>query len=100
MESTISIGSCLITKINYKQKDYIMITNDQMIMQTLDNISNLNDQIQIHLNILSNLDLIGPNALEIHDQVTSISQGHNSIQTGTTNAISIIDPIIMEDDNE
>tara|TARA_Y100000994_G_scaffold193412_1_gene162712 strand:- start:288 stop:524 length:237 start_codon:yes stop_codon:yes gene_type:complete len=76
-----------------------MITNDQMIIQTLDNISNLNDQIQIHLNILSNLDLIGPNALEIHDQVTSISQGHNSIQTGTTNAISIIDPIIMEDDN-
>ena len=76
-----------------------MITNDQMIMQTLDNIVSLNNQIQLHLNILSNLDLIGPNALEIHDQVTSISQGHNSIRTGTTNAISIIDPIIMEDDN-
>ena len=74
-----------------------MITNDQMIHQTLDNIVSLNNQIEIHLNILSNLDLIGPNALEIHDQVTSISQGHNSIQTGTTNAISIIDPIIMED---
>ena len=84
-------------RIITKKKDYIMITNDQMIMQTLDNISNLNNQIQIHLNILSNLDLIGPNALEIHDQVTSISQGHNSIQTGTTNAISIIDPIITED---
>ena len=27
-----------------------MITNDQMIMQTLDNISNLNNQIQIHNN--------------------------------------------------
>ena len=74
-----------------------MITNDQMIHQTLDNIVSLNNQIEIHLNILSNLDLIGPNALEIHDQVTSISQGFNSIQTGTTNAISIIDPIIMED---
>ena len=75
-----------------------MITNDQMIMQTLDNISNLNNQIEIHLNILSNLDLIGPNALDIHDQVTSIGQGHTSIQTGTTNAISIIDPIITEDE--
>ena len=75
-----------------------MITNDQMIMQTLDNIVSLNNQIQLHLNILSNLDLIGPNALEIHDQVTSISQGHNSIQTGTTNAISIIDPIITENE--
>ena len=75
-----------------------MITNDQMIMQTLDNITSLNNQIQIHLNILSNLDLIGPNALEIHDQVTSISQGFNSIQTGTTNAISIIDPIITENE--
>jgi hypothetical protein len=74
-----------------------MITNDQMIHQTLDNITRLNDQLQIHLNILSNLDLIGENALEIHDQVTSISQGHNLIQTGTTNAISIIDPIITED---
>tara|TARA_R100000742_G_C4254546_1_gene72573 strand:+ start:432 stop:659 length:228 start_codon:yes stop_codon:yes gene_type:complete len=75
-----------------------MITNDQMIMQTLDNITSLNNQIQIHLNILSNLDLIGPNALEIHDQVTSISQGHQSILTGTTNAIGIIDPIITEDE--
>ena len=75
-----------------------MITNDQMIIQTLDNISNLNDQIQIHLNILSNLDLIGPNALEIHDQVTSISQGHNSIQSGVINAINILDPIITEDE--
>ena len=73
-----------------------MITNDQMIHQTLDNITRLNDQLQIHLNILSNLDLIGENALEIHDQVTSISQGHNLIQTGTTNAIAIIDPIIIE----
>mgnify|MGYP001591904075 FL=1 len=73
-----------------------MITNDQMIHQTLDNITRLNDQLQIHLNILSNLDLIGENALEIHDQVTSISQGHNLIQTGTTNAIAIIDPIITE----
>ena len=71
-----------------------MITNDQMIIQTLDNIKRLNDEMKIHLNILSNLDLIGPNALEIHDQVTSISQGYNSIQTGTTNAISIIDPIL------
>ena len=75
-----------------------MITNDQMIHQTLDNIVSLNNQIEIHLNILSNLDLIGPNALEIHDQVTSISQGFNSIQTGTTNAISIIDPIITENE--
>jgi len=74
-----------------------MITNDQMIHQTLDNITNLNNQIEIHLNILRNLDLIGDNALELHDQVTSIGQGHNSIQTGTTNAISIIDPIITED---
>ena len=74
-----------------------MITNDQMINQTLDNIRNLNNQIEIHLNILSNLDLIGPNALEIHDQVTSISQGHNSIQSGVINAINILDPIITED---
>ena len=85
-------------KNNNKKERYIMITNDQMIMQTLDNISNLNNQIELHLNVLSNLDLIGPNALEIHDQVTSISQGHTSIQTGTTNAISIIDPIITEDE--
>tara|TARA_B100000427_G_scaffold80749_1_gene65933 strand:- start:1100 stop:1327 length:228 start_codon:yes stop_codon:yes gene_type:complete len=75
-----------------------MITNDQMINQTLDNIRNLNNQIEIHLNILSNLDLIGPNALEIHDQVTSISQGHNSIQSGVINAINIVDPIITEDE--
>jgi|TARA_Y100000992_G_scaffold29736_1_gene16607 hypothetical protein len=75
-----------------------MITNDQMINQTLDNIRNLNNQIEIHLNILSNLDLIGPNALEIHDQVTSISQGHNSIQSGVINAINILDPIITEDE--
>ena len=40
-----------------------MITNDQMIHQTLDNIVSLNNQIEIHQNILSNLDLIGPNAL-------------------------------------
>ena len=84
-------------KNNNKKERYIMITNDQMIHQTLDNIVSLNNQIEIHLNILSNLDLIGPNALEIHDQVTSISQGHASIQTGTANAISIIDPIITED---
>ena len=75
-----------------------MITNDQMINQTLDNIRNLNNQIEIHLNILSNLDLIGPNALEIHDQVTSISQGHNSIQSGVINAINIVDPIITADE--
>ena len=75
-----------------------MITNDLMINQTLDNIRNLNNQIEIHLNILSNLDLIGPNALEIHDQVTSISQGHNSIQSGVINAINIVDPIITEDE--
>ena len=75
-----------------------MITNDQMINQTLDNIRNLNNQIEIHLNILSNLDLIGPNALEIHDQVTSISQGHNSIQSGVINAINILDPIITENE--
>ena len=75
-----------------------MITNDQMINQTLDNIRNLNNQIEIHLNILSNLDLIGPNALEIHDQVTSISQGHNSIQSGVINAINIVDTIITEDE--
>ena len=85
-------------KNNNKKKDYIMITNDQMINQTLDNIRNLNNQIEIHLNILSNLDLIGPNALEIHDQVTSISQGHNSIQSGVINAINILDPIITEDE--
>ena len=85
-------------KNNNKKKDYIMITNDQMINQTLDNIRNLNNQIEIHLNILSNLDLIGPNALEIHDQVTSISQGHNSIQSGVINAINIVDPIITEDE--
>jgi len=76
------------------------ISNDDMIHQTLDNIQRLNNLMEIHINILRNLDLLGDNALELHDQVTSIGQGHNQINTSTTNAISIIDPIIMEDDNE
>tara|TARA_R100000742_G_C4168994_1_gene7921 strand:- start:129 stop:356 length:228 start_codon:yes stop_codon:yes gene_type:complete len=75
-----------------------MITNEQMIHQTLDNIVRLNDQIRLHLTLLETLDLIGPNALELHDQVTSISQGHQSIVSGTTNAISIIDPLIVSDE--
>ena len=75
-----------------------MITNEQMIHQTLDNIVRLNDQIRLHLTLLETLDLIGPNALELHDQVTSISQGHQSSVSGTTNAISIIDPLIVSDE--
>ena len=75
-----------------------MITNEQMIHQTLDNIVRLNDQIRLHLTLLETLDLIGPNALELHDQVTSISQGHRFIVSGTTNAISIIDPLIVSDE--
>ena len=75
-----------------------MITNEQMIHQTLDNIVRLNDQIRLHLTLLETLDLIGPNALELHDQVTSISQGHQSIVSRTTNAISIIDPLIVSDE--
>ena len=75
-----------------------MITKDQMINQTLDNIRNLNNQIEIHLNILSNLDLIGPNALEIHDQLNIISQVNNSIQSGLINSINIVYPIITEDE--
>jgi len=70
-----------------------MITNDQMIAQTLENIRRLNNQIELNLNILSNLDRMHSEShggsMNLHDQVAHIRQGHETLTNGTRNALSV-----------
>ena len=67
-----------------------MITNDQMIAQVLANMQDLNNQISRNLNILSNLDRMHSEShggsMNLHDQVTHIRQGHETLNLGLCSA--------------
>ena len=67
-----------------------MITNDQMIAQALANMQDLNNQIELNLNILSNLDRMHSEShggsMNLHDQVTHISNGHETLNNGLRSA--------------
>jgi len=67
-----------------------MITNDQMIAQILANMQRLNNQIELNLNILSNLDYMHSEShggsMNLHDQVTHISQGYDTLNNGLQSA--------------
>ena len=67
-----------------------MITNDQMIAQTLENMRRLNNQIELNLNILSNLDYMHSEShggsMNLHDQVTHIRNGHDTLNNGLRSA--------------
>ena len=67
-----------------------MITNDQMIAQTLATMQRLNNQIELNLNILSNLDRMHSEShggsMNLHDQVTHISQGYDTLNNGLQSA--------------
>ena len=67
-----------------------MITNDQMIAQTLATMQELNNQINLNLNILSNLDYMHSEShggsMNLHDQVTHISQGYDTLNNGLQSA--------------
>ncbi len=67
-----------------------MITNDQMIAQVLANMQRLNNQIELNLNILSNLDRMHSEShggsMNLHDQVTHIRQGHETLNNGLQSA--------------
>ena len=67
-----------------------MITNDQMIAQTLENMRRLNNQIELNLNILSNLDYMHSEShggsINLHDQVTHIRQGYDTLNNGLQSA--------------
>ena len=60
-----------------------MITNDQMIAQTLANMQDLNNQINLNLNILSNLDSMHSEShggsMNLHDQVSHLRQGQETL---------------------
>tara|TARA_B110001454_G_scaffold201886_1_gene208592 strand:- start:692 stop:913 length:222 start_codon:yes stop_codon:yes gene_type:complete len=66
-----------------------MITNDQMITQILRNVRNLNNQINDNIEILSRLDRMSDNSMNLHDQVAHIMQGHETLTNGTRNALSV-----------
>ena len=70
-----------------------MITNDQMIAQTLATMQELNNQINLNLNILSNLDYMHSEShggsMNLHDQVTHISNGHETLNNGLRSARSV-----------
>ena len=59
-----------------------MITNDQMIAQTLATMQRLNDQIELNLNILSILDYMHSvshgGSMNLHDQVAHLRTGHDT----------------------
>ena len=63
---------------------------DQMIAQTLANMQDLNNQIELNLNILSNLDRMHSEShggsMNLHDQVTHISNGHETLNNGLQSA--------------
>ena len=67
-----------------------MITNDQMIAQILANMQNLNNEISLNLNILSNLDDMHSEShggsMNLHDQVTHIRQGQETLNNGLRSA--------------
>ena len=67
-----------------------MITNDQMIAQTLENMRRLNNQIELNLNILSNLDYMHSEShggsMNLHDQVAHIRQGQETLNNGLRSA--------------
>ena len=67
-----------------------MITNDQMIAQTLANMQRLNNEIALNLNILSNLDDMHSEShggsMNLHDQVTHIRNGHDTLNNGLRSA--------------
>ena len=67
-----------------------MITNDQMIAQTLANMQRLNNDIALNLNILSNLDDMHSEShggsMNLHDQVTHIRNGHDTLNNGLRSA--------------
>ena len=60
-----------------------MITNDQMIAQTLANMQDLNNQINRNLNVLSELDYMHSEShggsMNLHDQVHHLRQGHETL---------------------
>jgi len=67
-----------------------MITNDQMIAQALANMQDLNNQIELNLNILSNLDRMHSEShggsMNLHDQVSHIREGHMTLDNGLQSA--------------
>ena len=67
-----------------------MITNDQMIAQTLANMQDLNNQINLNLNILSNLDSMDSEShggsMNLHDQVSHIRNGQETLDNGLRSA--------------
>ena len=67
-----------------------MITNDQMIAQTLATMQRLNNEIALNLNILSNLDDMHSEShggsMNLHDQVTHIRQGQETLNNGLRSA--------------
>ena len=67
-----------------------MITNDQMIAQVLANMQDLNNQIELNLNILSNLDRMHSEShggsMNLHDQVSHISNGYETLNNGLQSA--------------
>ena len=67
-----------------------MITNDQMIAQALANMQRLNNDIALNLNILSNLDDMHSEShggsMNLHDQVTHIRNGHDTLNNGLRSA--------------
>ena len=80
-----------------------MITNDQMIAQTLANMQRLNNEIALNLNILSNLDDMHSEShggsMNLHDQVTHIRNGHYTLNNGLESARSVsgYDEMINQD---
>ena len=70
-----------------------MITNDQMIAQTLANMQRLNNDIALNLNILSNLDDMHSEShggsMNLHDQVAHIQQGYDTLNNGLRSARSV-----------
>ena len=70
-----------------------MITTDQMIAQTLENMRRLNNQIELNLNILSNLDYMHSEShggsMNLHDQVSHIREGHTTLNNGLRSARSV-----------
>ena len=67
-----------------------MITNDQMIAQILANMQRFNNQIELNLNILSNLDYMHSEShggsMNLHDQVSHIRGGHETLNLGLCSA--------------
>mgnify|MGYP003648467726 CR=1 FL=1 len=75
-----------------------MITNEQMITQILRNIRNLNNQINDNIEILSRLDGMSANSMNLHDQISSMSNGQETLTNSTRNALSVHGFNVIEDD--